>query len=119
MVAGVLGWSGTAGTFLAYAMVSRGRLGAGSRVYALLNILGGSAAGLASVIYHAWPSAASNFMWAILGIGTLLPNGLGQRRSDSGVLSAAVRTDVPSTDVAQCGAIAAPATLRVAHSGGT
>ena len=42
MAAAILGWMGTAGTLLAYVLVSRGRIASGSRRYAALNIIGGS-----------------------------------------------------------------------------
>lgn len=71
MIAAALGWLGTAGTFMAYVMVSRGWLSANSRRYATLNIVGGLLGGTASVIYGAWPSVASNFIWAAVGIVTV------------------------------------------------
>lgn len=71
MVAAVMGWLGTAGTFLAYALLCRGRLSAQSRRYAALNTAGGLLGGTACVIYGAWPSAASNLAWAALGLHAL------------------------------------------------
>lgn len=71
MIAAALGWLGTVGTFVAYVLVSRGRMHAESWRYGLLNLVGGVLAGTASVLYAAWPSAASNFVWAALGAVTL------------------------------------------------
>ena len=71
MMAATLGWLGTAGTFFAYLMVSRGWLPAHSRRYATMNIVGGILGGTASVLYGAWPSAASNFVWALVGLVTV------------------------------------------------
>ncbi|WP_077488727.1 CBU_0592 family membrane protein [Sinomonas mesophila] len=68
MLAAALGWMGTAGTFVAYVMLSRGRLAAESRMYATLNMVGGLLGGIACVLYGAWPSAAANFAWAGLGL---------------------------------------------------
>jgi hypothetical protein len=68
MLAAALGWLGTIGTFTAYALVWKGRLTSESRLYAWLNLAGGLMGGTACVIYSAWPSAASNFAWAILGL---------------------------------------------------
>lgn len=68
MVAGTLGWIGAAGTLLAYLSLSRGWLSSTSRRYMALNIIGGALAGLACVLYGAWPSAASNFAWAAIGV---------------------------------------------------
>ena len=72
MLAAWLGWLGTAGTFAAYLLLWRGRLSIESRKYAALNVVGGCMAGLASVIYGAWPSAASNFVWAAVGLQSIL-----------------------------------------------
>lgn len=67
-MAAALGWIGTAGTFVAYLLLWRGRVGSESLVYALMNACGGLLAGAASVLYGAWPSAASNFVWAAIGV---------------------------------------------------
>jgi hypothetical protein len=68
MVAAALGWIGTAGTFAAYLLLWRGRVGSESLMYAGMNATGGLLAGAASVLYGAWPSAASNFVWAAIGL---------------------------------------------------
>jgi hypothetical protein len=71
MIAATLGWLGTAGTFFAYLMVSRGSLAADSCRYAMLNLVGGVLGGSACMVYGAWPSVASNFVWAAVGAITL------------------------------------------------
>ncbi|MGN7781371.1 CBU_0592 family membrane protein [Mycolicibacterium sp. 22603] len=71
MVAATLGWVGAAGTLFAYLAVSRGWLCGKSRRYAALNITGGLMAGTAAGMYGAWPSAASNIVWALIGVATL------------------------------------------------
>lgn len=68
IVAAALGWIGTTGTFVAYLLLWRGRVGSESLVYALMNTMGGLLAGTASALYGAWPSAVSNFVWAAIGI---------------------------------------------------
>jgi|SRR5690348_5649241 len=72
MIAGALGWVGTVGTFCAYLLLWRGRLSSTSMTYACMNALGGILGGCASVLYQAWPSVASNFVWAALGAQTIL-----------------------------------------------
>lgn len=67
LVAG-LGWLGTVGTFMAYAMLWKGSVTPESRRYAALNVAGGLMGGSACVLYGAWPSAASNFAWAVLAL---------------------------------------------------
>lgn len=72
MLAAALGWLGTIGTFVAYAMLWKGWLTSESRRYALLNTVGGLLGGTASAIYGAWPSAAANFAWAALGVHSMV-----------------------------------------------
>ncbi len=71
MIAATLGWVGAVGTLFAYLAVSRGWLCGKSRRYATLNIAGGVMAGVAAGMYGAWPSAASNLVWALIGAATL------------------------------------------------
>lgn len=68
MIAATLGWIGTAGTLVAYLSLSRGWLSNASRRYTALNIVGGTLAGIACVLYGAWPSVVSNFAWAAIGV---------------------------------------------------
>jgi hypothetical protein len=72
MVAASLGWMGTIGTMLAYVLMANGRLLSTSRTYAALNVVGGVLAGLGASAYSAWPSVASNAMWAGIGAWSLL-----------------------------------------------
>lgn len=71
MITAVLGWVGTAGLLATYVLVSRGRLTVSSLKYASMNAVGGLLAGTASALYGAWPGAAANFVWAVVGIHTL------------------------------------------------
>jgi len=87
MLAAWLGWLGTAGTFGAYVLLWRGRLSADSRKYAALNVVGGLLAGLASSIYGAWPSATSNFIWALVGMQSLLQAATAELAADGGELT--------------------------------
>jgi hypothetical protein len=72
MIAAVLGWVGTIGTMVAYFLVSRGRLRPDSARYATLNAAGGTLGAAASALYQAWPSVASNVVWAVIGLRTLV-----------------------------------------------
>jgi hypothetical protein len=67
MIAAALGWVGTIGTMLAYVLMTRGRLVATSRTYAAMNAAGGLLAGASATAYAAWPSVASNLVWAGVG----------------------------------------------------
>ncbi|MGN6721253.1 MAG: hypothetical protein ACTHJM_01420 [Marmoricola sp.] len=98
MVAGILGWTGPIGTFLAYVMVTRGHWSAGSRAYALVNIVGGVFAGTACVLYHAWPNAVANVGWATFGLATLVSMEL-KRRRPALELCAATESDDATDDL--------------------
>ena len=64
MFAAVMGWIGTVGTMGAYVMLSRGRWNATSIRYGVLNLVGGLLGATGSAAYGAWPSVASNIVWA-------------------------------------------------------
>ncbi|RYB93726.1 hypothetical protein EUA93_04750 [Nocardioides oleivorans] len=72
MIAAALGWVGTMGTFAAYILLWRGKLGSDSLTYALMNTVGGFLGGAASAYYGAWPSVASNFVWAAVGLQSIV-----------------------------------------------
>ncbi|GAA1940040.1 CBU_0592 family membrane protein [Nocardioides marmoribigeumensis] len=72
MIAASLGWMGTIGTMLAYVLMANGRLVATSRTYAAMNVAGGVLAGVGAMAYAAWPSVASNVMWAAIGAWSFL-----------------------------------------------
>lgn len=71
MIAGLLGWLGAIGTFVAYVAVARGTLAADSWKYAALNAVGGTLGAAASVLYGAWGAAFSNSVWALVGAHAL------------------------------------------------
>ena len=66
------GWVGAGALLLAYGLVSTGRLDGRSVGFQLLNLLG--AAGLlANGVWHgAWPSAALNAVWLVIGAHALV-----------------------------------------------
>ncbi len=80
MIAAALGWVATVGTLTAYILLCRGRLTSTSMRYAAMNTIGGLLGGSAAILYHAWPSVASNFIWAALGGQALVANLWSRRR---------------------------------------
>ncbi len=80
MIAAVLGWVGTIGTMGAYVMLSRGRWHSASLRYSALNVVGGVLGGAAAAAYGAWPSVASNLVWAGVALHSLVVT-LHERRS--------------------------------------
>lgn len=67
------GWIGAAALLLGYGLVSAGRLSGRSTSFQLLNLVG-SLGLLANGIWHgAWPSAALNAVWLVIGVAALSP----------------------------------------------
>jgi hypothetical protein len=72
MIAATMGWIGTLGTMGAYVMLSRGRWHAGSLRYGVLNLAGGLLGAAGSAAYGAWPSVASNVVWAAVALQSVV-----------------------------------------------
>jgi hypothetical protein len=72
MFAAAMGWIGTVGTMGAYVMLTRGRWQATSVRYGVLNLLGGLLGAAGSTAYGAWPSVASNLVWAGVSLHAVL-----------------------------------------------
>ena len=71
MFAATLGWISTLGTIGAYVMLSRGHWTAASLRYSVLNMAGGLLGAFGSAAYGAWPSVASNLIWAAVSLNTI------------------------------------------------
>ena len=63
----VAGWIGMALLIGAYALVTTGRILGPSLTFQLMNLVGGGLLMVNSAWYGAWPSAALNFVWVIIG----------------------------------------------------
>ena len=71
LVVDLAGWAGAAALLLAYGLVSSGRLSGRSSGFQLLN-LAGAVGLLANGVWHgAWPSAALNAVWIVIGVCAL------------------------------------------------
>jgi len=88
MVAAVLGWVGTVGTFGAYVLLSRGLWHATSLRYAALNGVAGLLGAIGSSLYGAWPSAVSNLLWAGVAAYSILLTCRERRARRAGALTA-------------------------------
>lgn len=64
----VIGWIGAALILGAYALLSAGRLRADSLMYHLMNILGAAGFVVNSGWNGAFPSAAMNVVWILIGV---------------------------------------------------
>ncbi|MCW2792068.1 MAG: hypothetical protein JWO76_1166 [Nocardioides sp.] len=67
VVVNVLGWLGMALLISAYGLVTAGRVHASGLGFQLMNLFGGAFLMVNSAYYSAWPSAALNLVWVIIG----------------------------------------------------
>jgi len=67
----IVGWTGAGLFLLSYILVSTGRLQGQSRAYQWLNVIGAIGFVINSGWNGAYPSAAVNVIWAIIGVVTL------------------------------------------------
>ena len=68
VVINVLGWLGMALLISAYALVTAGRLHGPGLTFQLMNLFGGAFLMVNSAYYGAWPSAALNLVWVVIGL---------------------------------------------------
>ena len=63
----IAGWIGMALLIGAYALVTTGRILGPSLRFQLMNLVGGALLMVNSAWYGAWPSAALNLVWVVIG----------------------------------------------------
>lgn len=66
------GWIGAAATLGAYLLVSQGRVGPDSMKFQGMNMLGAALLGISATVSGAWPSAAANYVWILIGVQTVI-----------------------------------------------
>jgi hypothetical protein len=64
----VVGWLGMALLISAYALVTAGKLHGPGLTFQLMNLFGGGFLMINSAYYGAWPSAALNLVWVVVGL---------------------------------------------------
>ena len=64
----VVSWLGMALLISAYALVTAGRLHGPGLTFQLMNLFGGGFLMVNSAYYGAWPSAALNLVWVVIGL---------------------------------------------------
>ena len=64
----VVGWLGMALLISAYALVTAGKLHGPGMTFQLMNLFGGGFLMINSAYYGAWPSAALNLVWVVVGL---------------------------------------------------
>ena len=62
-----IGWAGSFTILAGYALLSSGRLAAGSTAYQLVNIFGALGMAINSLYHGALPSVCNNLIWAGIG----------------------------------------------------
>jgi hypothetical protein len=67
----LVGWVGAIVLLAAYASVSTRRMQGDSRVYQVLNLIGGACLIINTVYYGAYPSAVVNLVWIGIAVYTL------------------------------------------------
>jgi hypothetical protein len=68
VIVNVVGWLGMALLISAYALVTAGRLHGPGLTFQLMNLVGGASLMVNSAYYGAWPSAALNLVWVVIGV---------------------------------------------------
>jgi hypothetical protein len=67
VIVNVVGWIGMALLISAYGLVTAGRLHGPGLQFQLMNLFGGFFLMVNSAYYGAWPSAALNLVWVVIG----------------------------------------------------
>lgn len=79
MLVEIVGWAGSLGVLLAYALLSAGRVTARSLVYQLMNIGGAAGMAINGWAHGALPSVFNNVIWMGIGVFALAGLALGLR----------------------------------------
>jgi hypothetical protein len=72
IIVNVVGWIGMACLIGAYVLVTLGRISGPGLTFQLMNLVGGGFLMVNSAYYGAWPSAALNVVWVIIGTAGLV-----------------------------------------------
>jgi len=67
------GWLGALGTVTAYALLTFGKLTSTSAIFQSLNIAGAALLCVSATVSQAWPSAAVNAVWIVIGLQAVVP----------------------------------------------
>ena len=81
----IAGWIGMALLIGAYGLVTTGRILGPSLRFQLMNLVGGALLMVNSAWYGAWPSAALNLVWVVIGTAGLVRARLRRTRGTAAV----------------------------------
>ncbi len=76
----IFGWIGAGLILLGYLLISVRKITADTFVFQLMNVIGAGAIGISSFVKAAWPAAALNFSWMLIGVYALLAMLLKRKR---------------------------------------
>ena len=76
-----IGWLGAISVLVAYLLLLQHRITAHGRAYLGLNFAGSAGLAVSTSVAHAWPSAAVNVIWLVIGVGPLVRAALQYRTS--------------------------------------
>ena len=68
LIVDVIGWTGAALVLAAYFLITKRIVDAKSRLYHMLNLLGGIGLGYNTYYYAAYPSTVVNIFWIIIAV---------------------------------------------------
>ncbi len=68
----IIGWVGTFLILLAYYLVSNKKVGAESRMYQAMNLIGAICMGINVFYQQAWPAVALQTIWGVIAIVSLV-----------------------------------------------
>lgn len=72
LIIAAVGWAGAVCVLLAYLLLLRHSTSADSHLYLTLNFVGSGCLAISTSAAHAWPSAAVNLIWLVIGIAPLI-----------------------------------------------
>lgn len=67
-----IGWVGALSVLSAHLLLIRGSTSADSHLYLSLNFVGSAFLAVSTSAVHAWPSAAVNLIWLVIGFAPLV-----------------------------------------------
>ncbi|HID04391.1 MAG TPA: hypothetical protein EYH45_08005 [Candidatus Caldiarchaeum subterraneum] len=82
LVVDAIGWTGAALIIIAYFLITKRIVDGKSRLYHLLNLVGGIGLGYNTYYYTAYPSTIVNILWIIIAVYGFLKTIENPRRKD-------------------------------------
>lgn len=104
------GWLGALGTVTAYALLTFGKLTSTSALFQSLNIAGAALLCVSATVSQAWPSAAVNAVWIVIGLQAIVPLVKRLTRRNSAAVAGAATARAATAGAATARTVAAGVT---------